>query len=57
MQAPSADHKIRFRLPGGPEQRDRDARMASGGTGWSFEAVAWIYRCDASVVEPGLAGN
>ncbi|GAB3974486.1 FAD-dependent monooxygenase [Plantactinospora veratri] len=52
MQALSADNKIRFHLPDGPEQRDRDARMAGGGTDWSVEAVAWIYRHDASVTGP-----
>ncbi|MDW5326613.1 FAD-dependent monooxygenase [Plantactinospora sp. KLBMP9567] len=52
MQALSADNKIRFHLPDGPEQRDRDARMATSRTDWSNEAVAWIYRHDASAVEP-----
>ncbi|MDG4786137.1 FAD-dependent monooxygenase [Micromonospora sp. WMMD1102] len=51
MQALSAENKIRFHLPDGPEQRERDARMASGGTDWSFGAIAWIYRHDAAIVD------
>jgi salicylate hydroxylase len=46
LQALSADNKLRFHLPDGPEQRRRDARMAAGATDWSFEAVAWIYGHD-----------
>jgi len=50
LQAMSAANKTRFHLPDGPEQRERDARMAAGSTDWSFEAVAWIYQHDAAVV-------
>ena len=46
----SAINKTRFHLPDGPEQRARDAQMATGSTDWLFEAVAWIYEHDAAVV-------
>jgi salicylate hydroxylase len=49
LQAMSADNKARFHLPDGPEQQERDARMAAGATDWSFEAMAWIYQHDATV--------
>jgi salicylate hydroxylase len=51
VQAASRENKTRFHLPDGPEQRERDARMALGATDWSQSAVAWIYGHDASVVE------
>ena len=47
LQALSAANKDRFHLPDGPEQRARDAQMATGSTDWSYEAVAWIYDHDA----------
>ena len=52
LQSMSATNKTRFHLPDGPEQRERDARMAAGSTDWSFDAVAWIYEHDAAVVQP-----
>jgi salicylate hydroxylase len=52
MQALSTDNKTRFHLPDGPEQRERDARMAAGATDWSFRAVAWIYEHDAATAVP-----
>ena len=51
VQAMSAGNKTRFHLPDGPEQQERDARMASGSTDWSIKAVAWIYGHDAGVLE------
>jgi salicylate hydroxylase len=54
IQALAADNKIRFHLPDGPAQRERDAQMASGSTDWSKSAIAWIYSHDAGAVE--LAG-
>jgi salicylate hydroxylase len=51
LQALSTTNKTRFHLPDGPQQRDRDATMAAGSTDWSFEAVAWIYDHDATVVD------
>jgi hypothetical protein len=40
-----------FHLPDGPEQRERDAQMASGLTDWSFRAAAWIYEHDAALAD------
>jgi salicylate hydroxylase len=50
IQGLSANNKIRFHLPDGPEQVERDERMASGSTDWSISAVAWIYGHDASAI-------
>ena len=50
LQALSAQNKIRFHLPDGPQQRERDAQMAAGSTDWSFEAVAWLYEHDATLL-------
>jgi salicylate hydroxylase len=47
IQAMSADNKTRFHLPDGPQQQERDRRMASGGTDWSASAIAWVYGHDA----------
>ncbi len=52
LQAASTTNKTRFHLPDGPEQQQRDAQMAAGSTDWSFDAVAWIYSHDATVVDP-----
>ena len=41
----------RFHLPDGPEQEERDRRMASRSTDWSIEAVAWLYGHDAGIVD------
>ncbi len=49
VQAMSTRNKARFHLPDGPEQEERDARMAGGSTDWSMEAVAWIYGHDAGM--------
>ena len=56
LQAMSARNKVRLHLPDGQAQRDRDARMASGTTDWSFRAIDWIYKHDAGVVDDGPAG-
>jgi 2-polyprenyl-6-methoxyphenol hydroxylase-like FAD-dependent oxidoreductase len=50
IQAMSAENKIRFHLPDGPEQRERDARMASGSTDFALQAVEWIYAHDARAI-------
>ena len=42
----AVNNKICFHLPDGPEQIARDAKMATGGTDWSFKAIAWIYGYD-----------
>jgi salicylate hydroxylase len=51
IQALSAQNKVRFHLPDGPEQEERDRQMATQSTDWSIEAVAWIYGHDAGIVE------
>ena len=51
IQGMSAQNKIRFHLPDGREQRERDALMASGSTDFSIKAVEWIYGHDASRIE------
>ncbi|HSS74849.1 MAG TPA: FAD-dependent monooxygenase [Gaiellaceae bacterium] len=51
IQAMSAQNKVRFHLPDGPEQRARDAEMATQSTDWSIKAIAWIYGHDAGMVE------
>jgi len=60
IQGLSAANKIRFHLPDGPEQQERDEQMASGATDWSVKAVAWLYGHDATVIEdtgPPAAGR
>jgi salicylate hydroxylase len=52
LQALSTANKSRFHLPDGPQQVERDALMATESTDWSFDAVAWIYEHDATVVDP-----
>ena len=47
LQAASRANKTRYHLPDGPEQAERDARMAAGGTDWSFKAMDWVYGYDA----------
>jgi salicylate hydroxylase len=47
IQAMSTENKHRFHLPDGPEQEERDARMASGSTDFAVKAVGWIYAHDA----------
>jgi len=51
LQAMSANNKIRFHLPDGPEQEARDAEMATRSTDWSIRAIAWVYGHDAGVIE------
>jgi salicylate hydroxylase len=50
LQAMSADNKLRFHLPDGPQQLARDAAMASGATDWSLSAIDWVYAHDAGAV-------
>ena len=57
VQSLAANNKIRFHLPDGPEQVARDAKMAAGGTDWSFKAMEWVYGHDpAAAVETGSLG-
>jgi salicylate hydroxylase len=51
VQAMSALNKTRFHLRDGPEQRQRDAEMASGTTDWSISAISWIYAHDAAALD------
>jgi salicylate hydroxylase len=50
LQAMSEANKIRFHLPDGQAQMERDAEMANGATDWSWAAIAWLYEHDAEVV-------
>jgi len=51
LQAMSQTNKLRFHLPDGPAQQQRDAQMGSGSTDWSLAAIAWLYEHDAAVLE------
>jgi len=51
LQSMSETNKIRFHLPDGPAQQQRDAQMASGATDWSLAAIAWLYEHDAEVAD------
>ena len=51
LQGMSEANKIRFHMPDGQAQSERDAKMASGATDWSWAAIAWLYEHDAEVVE------
>ena len=48
---PTLTNKVRFHMPDGQAQRERDAEMAGGATDWSWAAIAWLYEHDAKVVE------
>jgi salicylate hydroxylase len=57
IQGMATTNKTRFHLPDGSAQRERDARMAEGGTDWSIKAIAWIYGYDsAAAVDTGDLG-
>jgi salicylate hydroxylase len=57
IQGMATANKTRFHLPDGPTQRERDAKMAEGGTDWSIKAIAWIYGYDsAAAVDTGDLG-
>jgi salicylate hydroxylase len=51
IQGMARTNKTRFHLPDGPEQEERDAKMQTGATDFSLDAIAWIYGHDARVVE------
>ena len=57
VQAQAAANKTRFHLPDGPEQRERDAQMASGCTDWSTSAIGWVWGHDAAVIEETALRN
>jgi 2-polyprenyl-6-methoxyphenol hydroxylase-like FAD-dependent oxidoreductase len=51
LQGMSATNKIRFHMPDGPAQRERDAEMARGATDWSRAAITWLFAHDAELIE------
>jgi salicylate hydroxylase len=51
IQGLATQNKLRFHLPDGPAQQERDAQMASGSTDWSTSAIAWIFGHDAAAVD------
>ena len=51
LQGMSETNKMRFHMPDGQTQRERDAKMASGATDWSWSAIAWLYEHDAELLE------
>jgi 2-polyprenyl-6-methoxyphenol hydroxylase-like FAD-dependent oxidoreductase len=48
IQGTAAGNKTRNHLPDGPQQRERDARMASRTADWSIGASIWVYEHDAA---------
>ena len=50
LQEASAANRVRFHLPDGPEQQQRDAAMANSGDR-SIANIGWLYMHDASAVE------
>lgn len=49
LQQASAANRLRFHLPDGPEQRERDELMAESGDR-SLANIGWLYRHDAAAV-------
>ena len=47
VQHASKENKIRFHLPDGPLQRQRDAAIADADADWFLKAIAWVYAHDA----------
>ncbi len=47
LQEASAANRVRFHLPDGPKQQERDAAMANSGDR-SLDAMAWLYEHDAA---------
>jgi len=57
IQTTAAGNKTRNHMPDGPEQRARDAAMATRNADWSIGASAWVYDHDAtSAAESGSLG-
>jgi len=50
LQGMSETNKMRFHLPDGEAQRERDTQMAAGATDWSWAAIAWLYEHDAEAI-------
>ena len=51
IQAASRENKIRFHLPDGPQQRERDAQIRDSATDWFLKAFGWVYGHDAGAVD------
>ncbi|MFO1160627.1 MAG: FAD-dependent monooxygenase [Reyranellaceae bacterium] len=51
LQEASANNRVRFHLPDGPEQQRRDHTMAVSGDR-SFDNIAWLYEHDAAEARP-----
>jgi salicylate hydroxylase len=51
IQGLATQNKLRFHLPDGRAQQERDSEMANGSTDWSTNAIAWIYGHDAAQVD------
>ena len=47
LQEASAANRVRFHLPDGPKQQERDAAMAGSGDR-SLDAMTWLYGHDAA---------
>jgi len=48
IQTTAGGNKTRNHLPDGPEQIERDKRMAAGAADWSIGATRWVYQHDAA---------
>jgi salicylate hydroxylase len=48
IQTTAGGNKTRNHLPDGPEQIERDKRMATGAADWSIGATRWVYEHDAA---------
>jgi salicylate hydroxylase len=51
VQTASKENKVRFHLPDGPLQRERDAQLCDAATDWFLKAMSWVYLHDAGTVE------
>jgi len=57
VQSMARTNKTRFHLPDGSAQRERDAKMAGGGTDWSHQAIGWLFSYNArAAAETGDLG-
>jgi 2-polyprenyl-6-methoxyphenol hydroxylase-like FAD-dependent oxidoreductase len=51
IQAASRDNMIRFHLPDGPLQCERDLQIRKAATDWFLQAMDWVYGHDAGAVD------
>lgn len=57
VQVTATGNKKRNHLPDGPEQIERDRRMATGAPDWSIGASTWVYQYDAfAAAQTGALG-